>query len=376
MQTSNASLQVTSPQAAQRTVGKWFKRKLAPIPQPKPSYSTIEPSPAARTHFCELAQLSQDYRAWLGASADKYALVDSFGGFILHAQRRLHWIALAGPMGKTAHSDALLGEFFARAKSARAEPVFYQADAALLAQVTRVSQKRFHAYKLGAEALVDLAHFSLEGNARAKLRTSVKKAARDGLRFELVANADANTLAQCQAISDQWLSTRKSAEKQFSLGAYSLEYLHCMPLALVWQGAHLIAFANVLQSANLNVLSIDLMRQCADAPSGAMDYLFCQLMFWGKAQGYAQFSLGMSPMQDIAADKTAPSRVWPHVARAIARHGERYYHFHGLRRFKEKWQPDWQPRYVLLPHRLGVLPCLLSCAIEIAGGKRKLIGGG
>ena len=47
---------------------------------------------------------------------------------------------------------------------------------------------------------------------------------------------------------------------------------------------------------------------------------------------------------------------------------------HSVRRFKQKWQPNWVPRYLLCPRRRDFLPVLLECAVTIAGGKRALLG--
>ncbi|WP_295537601.1 phosphatidylglycerol lysyltransferase domain-containing protein [uncultured Thioclava sp.] len=57
----------------------------------------------------------------------------------------------------------------------------------------------------------------------------------------------------------------------------------------------------------------------------------------------------------------------------IFRHGAAFYNFEGLRRFKNKFRPDWQPRYVALPP--GVSPYLevVEVAMLISGGARNLI---
>lgn len=52
-------------------------------------------------------------------------------------------------------------------------------------------------------------------------------------------------------------------------------------------------------------------------------------------------------------------RLWDRVGLLIFRHGGHFYNFRGLRAFKEKFDPEWRPRYVAAP---SALPPLLTLA--------------
>ena len=56
------------------------------------------------------------------------------------------------------------------------------------------------------------------------------------------------------------------------------------------------------------------MRHTADAPRGVMDYLFVELMLWGREQGYRWFNLGMAPLAGLEARTLAP--LWSRAGRA------------------------------------------------------------
>jgi phosphatidylglycerol lysyltransferase len=328
----------------------------------------------------QLAQDSADPRAYLVSQQDKYVLADSKRNFLMYAKTSEYTIALRGVFGtpqmRPEQQHALLQQFFHDVRVGHHYPIFYQADADTLKAVNAVAPKPYRAYKLGEEAIIDLAQFALTAPEFSGLRQSIRKAEKSGLVFEFCPHADATLIAKCQAISDVWLQRRRAKEKRFSLGRFHGAALLNAPLALIWQGDQLLAFANVLRGADQQLFSVDLMRHVDNVPRGTMDLLFARLLDWGKTQGYIEFSFGMCPLKDVRADAHAHAGGWVSIARHVSRHGERFYNFRGVRQFKEKWQPQWRPRYLLVPARRHALPALLACAIEIAGGVRPLLGRG
>jgi phosphatidylglycerol lysyltransferase len=213
--------------------------------------------------------------------------------------------------------------------------------------------------KLGEEALVPLQGFSLEGSARADLRQAWNRGKRGGLSFRNVdADQVAALLPALKAISDAWLDEKAGEEKGFSLGSFDPAYLCSFPMALVEADDGVVAFANLWQAPAGHELSVDLMRHRPDAPKGTMDFLFIELFLWGAANGFTRFSLGMAPLTGLAEHRLAGR--WNRFANLIARHGERFYGFSGLRRFKSKFSPEWRPRYLAAPGGVHLPAALLD----------------
>ena len=50
--------------------------------------------------------------------------------------------------------------------------------------------------------------------------------------------------------------------------------------------AGIVAFANLWTTPDQSAFSMDLMRYADDAPKNVMDFLFVELLHWGRAQGY------------------------------------------------------------------------------------------
>jgi phosphatidylglycerol lysyltransferase len=132
-----------------------------------------------------------------------------------------------------------------------------------------------------------------------------------------------------------------------------------------------VAFANLLSSGDSKEVSLDLMRYSPAAPAGVMEYLFIELLLWGKGQGYKQFNLGMAPLSGLQNRTLAP--LWSRAGALLYRHGEHFYNFRGLRQYKEKFDPSWEPRYLASPGGLALPRVLANTAALISGGLRGVV---
>src|SRR5262249_42159826 len=144
-----------------------------------------------------------------------------------------------------------------------------------------------------------------------------------------------------------WLRTKQQRERQFSIGFFDEDYMARFPCAIVESRAdrcpRIVAFANLLRGPRHEELSVDLMRYRSDAPS-VMDFLFTSLLFYGKEEGYPRFNLGMAPLASVGHFRGAHARE--RLANLLFQHGNQWYNFQGLRFYKEKFHPDWVPRYM------------------------------
>lgn len=190
---------------------------------------------------------------------------------------------------------------------------------------------------------------------------------REGWTFEVrPREAVPELMPRLQAISDAWLAEKNTREKGFSLGWFSPRYLEQGPVALVCKDGVLTGFANVWAPDTKEELSVDLMRYLPGSPHGAMDYLFTSLMLWGRQQGFQRFNLGMAPFSGFEERALAP--VWNRLGALVFRHGEHFYNFQGLRHYKEKFRPDWSPRYLASPGGLALPGVLTGVASLVSRG--------
>jgi phosphatidylglycerol lysyltransferase len=143
------------------------------------------------------------------------------------------------------------------------------------------------------------------------------------------------------------------------------------PIAVVRVGAQIVAFANVWAGGGRGELSVDLMRHVSDAPNGIMEYLFLELMLWGKEQKYERFTLGMVPLFGLERRRLAP--LWSQAGSLLFRYGEHFYNFQGLLRFKAKFEPVWEPRYLAAPGGFALPRVLRDVTLLISGGVSGLV---
>lgn len=303
-------------------------------------------------------------------TGDKQLLFDDAGsGFVMYRRAGRAWVSLGDPVCPDSSLAELAWRFHELVDQSGGWTVFYQASAQRLAAYLDIG---LTALKIGEEARVPLGDFSLEGSERAGLRHALRRAERDGARFEILPAGQATLLLpELRRLSDEWLARKATGEKGFSIGRFSGEYLDQFPLAVVRVDGRPVAFANVWPGGTGEEFSVDLMRFGDQAPRSAMDYLFIELMLWGKSQGYRWFSLGMAPLAGLVQHPLAPA--WNRVGNFVFRHGEHFYNFEGLRRYKEKFLPAWEPRYLLTPGGLAVPRVLAAISVMIAGSARQVL---
>ena len=340
------------------TYGLWRLLRPAPPVRRVPGEADLE---AVRGIIAHAA----DTTANLALLGDKNLLFDAArSAFIMYQVSGSSWIAMGDPVGPAAAREALAWHFLECCDTMAASPVFYQVTPENLPLYIDLG---LTLTKLGEEARVPLQDFSLEGPARADLRQTHRRAQRDGARFEVVPAAAVPALIpRLRAISDAWLADKPGSEKGFSLGYFDARYLGEFDCALVRSGETVVAFAN-LWTAGRSELSIDLMRYADGAPKGVMDYLLVEIMLWAREQGYGWFNLGMAPLSGLEEHPLAPA--WHKLGRLVQRYGENFYHFEGLRRFKEKFTPVWRPRYLAAPGGLALPGALVDVTTLISGGR-------
>jgi phosphatidylglycerol lysyltransferase len=342
--------------------GLWRVLRPAPPPMSAPREADLE-------RVTELVARADDTTANLALLGDKNLLFNAERtAFIMYQVSGHSWVAMGDPVGPPEICEPLAWEFLEQCDVMAVSPVFYQVKPQNLALYIDLG---LNLSKLGEEARVELGTFALDGPARADLRQAHRRAGRDGAQFEVIPRAGVGAvLGELRAVSDAWLQEKKTAEKRFSLGFFDEGYLQNFDCGVVRRDGAIVAFANLWRGAG-DELSVDLMRYNGDAPKGVIDYLLIECMLWGRTQGFHWFNLGMAPLSGLEEHALAPT--WHKLGRMVQRYGEMFYHFEGLRKYKEKFSPVWRPRYLAAPDGLAMAGALLDVTALISGGVGKVL---
>jgi len=222
---------------------------------------------------------------------------------------------------------------------------------------------------IGHEAVVTAAEFTLEGKAGRSLRTPVNALTRKGYSVELHEPPHSEELmAEMEEVSDDWLALKKGAEKRFALGWFDEAYIQSCPVMAVHApDGRVCAFANIVSEYQLDEVTIDLMRHDRAAESGTMDVLFVRLIEWARERGYGGFNLGLAPLAGVGTEADDP--LMERALGFIFEHVNQFYSFRGLHAYKEKFHPEWSPRYLIYPDP-SLLPAILSAIVRADSGDR------
>jgi phosphatidylglycerol lysyltransferase len=319
-----------------------------------------------------LVAASEDADAQISLTGDKaFLIADNSSAFLAYADTGKSLIAKGDPVGDKEAGMKLIWQFREQADKAGRRCAFYSVSPEYIPTYLDLGMS---VMKIGEVARVDLTSFSLNGSSKKGFRQAKNRAAREGYVFEVIPAAQVvEILPELRRISDAWLESKQGEEKAFSLGAFADDYNRHFDHAVLRNAetGEIAAFANLFQSGNKNELSLDLMRYNPDGQNFVMDALFAELMLWGSEQGFHWFSLGAAPFSGIENHPLAS--FWNRVGGFVYEHGEHFYHFEGLRSFKQKFGPVWTPNYLASPGGLAVPRVLYEVNALVSGGIKGLI---
>ncbi|HXT05667.1 MAG TPA: bifunctional lysylphosphatidylglycerol flippase/synthetase MprF [Roseiarcus sp.] len=329
-----------------------------------PSGRPRTPGPATLERALEVIEAQPRSEAKMALMGDKALLFSASGrAFLMYGKHGRSWIALYDPIGPREEWRELVERFLRLAAEHGGRANIYQARPQSLSFYLDLG---FTAAKLGEEAVIDLAAFTLKGGGFHHLRYALKRGERDGLTFEWLATAQTR-LDDLALISAEWLERRRGEEKGFSVAAFDAGFLAHQRVALLSERGRPVAFASVMTAGAEGTLGL-LRATDAQSPA-AMEFLICRLAMALRDEGLARFSLGAAPLAGVGG-ALLPSR-WSRLAAFLWRHGDRFYNFQGLRAFKNKFNPEWEPRYFVSSGALGPYVALADAVALIGSSSAK-----
>ncbi|UCC89997.1 MAG: bifunctional lysylphosphatidylglycerol flippase/synthetase MprF [Anaerolineales bacterium] len=295
---------------------------------------------------------------------DKSYYFSPGGSMIAYVAKGRIALTLGDPIGPVEDAPAAIAGFQAYCSQNDWRPAFYQTRSDYLEHYRTAG---FESLCIGHEGIVDLTSFTLAGGGSKSLRSAVNRLTKLGHRAEVhQPPLPHEVLHELQIISDEWLTMMHGTEKSFSLGWFDDDYIRNGPVMAVYtpEGA-IIAFANIVPEYQLNEATADLMRHRREIENSTMEFLFVALFEWAKSQGYASFNLGLSSLSGVGEHPGDPAVE--RVLHYVYEHLNQFYSFKGLHAFKEKFHPQWSPRFLVYPGPAS-LPAVAVAMIRADSG--------
>ena len=209
--------------------------------------------------------------------------------------------------------------------------------------------------KLGEEAVVNIQSFQNLLKDEKYFRQILNKFTKHGYTFEILSPPHHQAiLSRFNGISKEWLSKGNRSERGFALGYYSDEYMQLCDVAVARDAAGTIqGFLNIIPAPwDRQEVTYDMIRSSDEALGNIVDYLIINTMDELIIKGYSRFNMGLSPLSGLEneeddLDQTNTSNLVEGILKLVYQRGGAFFSFSGLRKFKEKYQPDWQDKYVI-----------------------------
>jgi phosphatidylglycerol lysyltransferase len=267
-------------------------------------------------------------------------------------------IGLGDPVGPDDQLESTTREFLRLCSRNGWRAAFYEVLPDLLPMYGKVG---LHILKLGEEAVVDVEHFCSVTAETKSFRYIRHRFQRDGYRLtRQVPPQPEGLLDEARVVSDQWLTLPARREHGFALGRFDKAYLRDMPLYMLRDSTGLlVAFVNEIPDYRRGEAAVDMMRHRPGIPNSTMEYLFDVVLHDLRERGYRQLSLGLVPFSGVCQHRCA--NLEERLLNQIFKHGNHFFSFKGLHRFKGKFEPAWEERFLIYQDGLlGLVRTILA----------------
>jgi phosphatidylglycerol lysyltransferase len=209
-----------------------------------------------------------------------------------------------------------------------------------------------HLIKIGEDAVISTQTFTLKGGAMANVRSSSKRAEKEGLRVVFYRGQvqDVEQLVQIERISQKWVNHKGGSEMGFSMGHFNSIGDSEQITALAIDNQNLVhAFVTFIPIYGRNGWGLDLMRRAERCAPGTMELLLSRSIEYMKSCGADMVSLGLAPLSN--ANNEDASLLDNGIDVLTHRFGN-LRESRSLFNFKKKFQPTWESRYLVFSHTL------------------------
>jgi phosphatidylglycerol lysyltransferase len=205
---------------------------------------------------------------------------------------------------------------------------------------------------IGEEAVLDLTAFTLDGGKMKTTRSAISRLTAEGYRLKVYQEPIKEGLLQkLEKVSDNWLDELKQKEVAFTQGVFDTTILKTQTIITVEDDEEKVyAFLNLIPDYVASEATYDLIRKVSDAPNGVLDMLLAKTFIYLKEQGYSAVNMGLAPLSGMEGVNVTQKTI-----KYAYENFKVFGQFKGLRKYKEKFYPSWEKKYLIYSHNYHLL---------------------
>nr|WP_272955445.1 phosphatidylglycerol lysyltransferase domain-containing protein [Pedococcus badiiscoriae] len=314
-------------------------------PEPMPS---LTPDDEARLRA--LVDRHGDSLAYFNTRRDKSVIWSSSGKAAI-AYRVVSGVMLASgdPVGDPEAWPGAMHAFLAEADAHAWTPAVLGCSEH--AGTIWVRETGFTALELGDEAVVDASAFTLAGRPMRNVRQMVGRVARAGYDVQVCRVRDVSPDVRDRAMRDAAAWRSSATERGFSMALGRLlddDDPECV-FVVARQDGVVRAFLQFVPWG-ADGMSLDVMRRDASADAGVNELMITEALAAAPGMGVKRVSLNFAAFRSVLerGGKLGAGpilRMW----RRLLLFASRWLQIESLYRFNAKFQPQWQPRFLVYP---------------------------
>lgn len=305
---------------------------------------------------------------------------DSISPFILRPDKSLHFaaggvlayrtvgstaIVSGDPVAPPGSAAEVLGSFLERARRSGWSVVVWGSSSWHLQAYETLKLRHI---RLGEEAFVDPADFTLEGRSVRKLRQSVNRLERRGWRVEACdgRELDPALTSEIEALRERWRGGQPRIHGfAMGMGAFGASP-RPTDLFLLARSPDEELLAVMKFVGYRGRLSLDEMHRVGQTPNGLNEALICRALELARERGVPEVSLNYAGLGHLVRRGHAARGGVRLLARALSVFVGSRFQMAGLVQFDEKFNPQWRPRF-LVYQSAAVLPMVALRVLQAEG---------
>ncbi|MGW5639526.1 bifunctional lysylphosphatidylglycerol flippase/synthetase MprF [Streptomyces sp. NPDC003832] len=212
----------------------------------------------------------------------------------------------------------------------------------------------WHSVQVAEDTVVPLPGLELTGKRWQKVRSALNRGKKLDVGFELVRLADQprEVVGQVRAISEEWVGDKGLPEMGFTLGGVDEALDPHVRVGLATEGSTVLGVTSWIPvyagDGRVRGWTLDVMRRRADGPfPPVVEFMIASAFLAFQEEGAEFVSLSGAPLAHSDSAWSESATPFDRLLDQLGVFMEPYYGFRSLHAFKQKFNPRYEPLYLL-----------------------------